>query len=297
MEIINILFYNTMWGVPLPFSQNDLPPGFRVTTDRHELSSVDAVVFHLPDLQWCMDTDEIIKPEGQIWVAWNLECEENYPWIKDEEFRSNFDLWMGYRQNSDILYPYYTSDYEDILINSIEINGRKNRICMFISSTANQSQRLEYLNELTQYTPIDSYGKIFTNKKIEEDCGRKSVLKIMSMYKFAISFENAITEDYVTEKFYNPLLAGAVPIYRGAPNIQDFCPGENCFLDASVVSPRELAEQIEEYCKSEEYYEFFHQWRKEPLIPSFKRKLDKIKVNPFFRLCMEIRRSIRCQYK
>jgi hypothetical protein len=34
-------------------------------------------------------------------------------------------------------------------------------------------------------------------------------------YKFAIAFENSETDDYVTEKFYQALLAGAVPIVLG----------------------------------------------------------------------------------
>lgn len=44
----------------------------------------------------------------------------------------------------------------------------------------------------------------------------------------------------MTEKFFNPLLAGTVPVYLGAPNIREFAPGENCFLDICTFdSPEE----------------------------------------------------------
>ena len=36
-------------------------------------------------------------------------------------------------------------------------------------------------------------------------------------YKFYLAFENSLCRDYVTEKFYNPLLYSTVPIvYSGA---------------------------------------------------------------------------------
>ena len=58
------------------------------------------------------------------------------------------------------------------------------------------------------------------NRLLEEDTGRNSKLNLYRKYKFVIAFENAIEEDYVTEKFYDPLLAGSVPVYLGAPSIK-----------------------------------------------------------------------------
>lgn len=42
----------------------------------------------------------------------------------------------------------------------------------------------------------------------------------MAQYKFIISYENGICEDYITEKFWRPLIAGSIPIYYGSPSIQ-----------------------------------------------------------------------------
>lgn len=291
MKTTNILFYNTMWGSPLIFSQEELPTECSITMDRKQLPNADAVVFHLPDLQWYMNATEIVKPEGQIWVAWSLECEENYPWMKNREFRENFDLWMGYHQDDDILYPYYQNDYEKRLLNPILPNKRNNKVCMFISSSVNQSYRQEYLAELMKYTEVDSYGKLFHNKELPEDVGVETLLKIASEYKFMISFENAIANDYVTEKFYNPLLVGTVPIYRGAPNIKDFIPGENSFLDVNAFnSPKELAEYIEKCYKDNDVYDHFFEWRKTSILPSFKEKLENIQLSPFCRLCQKVQK-------
>lgn len=38
-------------------------------------------------------------------------------------------------------------------------------------------------------------------------------------YKFVIAHENCVLHGYITEKLVNPMLAGAIPIYVGAPNV------------------------------------------------------------------------------
>ena len=55
-------------------------------------------------------------------------------------------------------------------------------------------------------------------------------LKAVSKSKFVLAYENAIQTDYVTEKIYDVLQAGSVPIYWGAPNIDQYVP-KNCFIN------------------------------------------------------------------
>lgn len=49
------------------------------------------------------------------------------------------------------------------------------------------------------------------------------------------------------QEFFDPLIAREVSIYLGAPNINEFAPGEHCFIHANdFKSPKELADYIEE---------------------------------------------------
>ena len=54
--------------------------------------------------------------------------------------------------------------------------------------------------------------------------GKEEKVKILEQYAFSVILENANLEDYVTEKVWQALLAGSVPIYLGAPNIDQFLP-------------------------------------------------------------------------
>ena len=48
--------------------------------------------------------------------------------------------------------------------------------------------------------------------------------------RFSLILENCVYPGYVTEKIFDAFRAGTVPIYLGAPDIDDFVP-PNCFID------------------------------------------------------------------
>ncbi|CAI5504778.1 unnamed protein product [Closterium sp. Naga37s-1] len=65
----------------------------------------------------------------------------------------------------------------------------------------------------------------------------------MSHYKFILSTENTRVPGYVTEKALEPLEAGTVPVYYGAPDIHQFMPPES-FIDGSKYTAAQLATLI-----------------------------------------------------
>ena len=67
---------------------------------------------------------------------------------------------------------------------------------------------------------MHSYGGVIERKR-----------DILSKYKFSICLENASSESgWVTEKIFDSLFAGCVPIYRGPDEISEIIP-DNCFID------------------------------------------------------------------
>ena len=104
-----------------------------------------------------------------------------------------------------------------------------------------------------------------------------------------MALENAIAEDYVTEKFYDPLIAGSVPVYLGAPNIDDFAPGENCFINvADWESPAGLARYLLEIASDDAAYARFLEWKTKPFRAPFSALLDRVEEHPFVRLCKTV---------
>ncbi len=68
---------------------------------------------------------------------------------------------------------------------------------------------------------------------------------VLPSYRFAICYENIEGEPgYVTEKIFDAMRCYTVPVYWGAPNVEDYVPAE-CFVDRrQFSSDRELGEHL-----------------------------------------------------
>ena len=76
--------------------------------------------------------------------------------------------------------------------------------------------------------------------------------KVISHYKYALAIENNRDFDYITEKIFDVMMSGSVPIYLGAPNVEEYIP-KDCFINAAEYSS---FEELFSYVKSidEEQY-------------------------------------------
>ncbi|XP_075389723.1 GDP-fucose protein O-fucosyltransferase 4 [Tenrec ecaudatus] len=126
------------------------------------------------------------------------------------------------------------------------------------------SDRDRYVRELMRYIPVDSYGKCLQNRKLPsprlQDTTTATtedleLLTFLSRYKFHLAFENAICDDYMTEKLWRPMHLGAVPVYRGSPSVRDWMPNNHSIiLISDFQSPQKLAEFIDFLDKNDEEY-------------------------------------------
>lgn len=279
-----LFFFDTTW-LPIPSNHK-----YEVITDRDKLFEVKCVIFHLPGLssQDCLEIFELHKrkPPSQIWVIYSLESAVNNPLMDNPDFMRLFDYEISYRQTAHIWEPYFTAEHLSIM-QAAPVKPKEKFCAAFLSSDTNMSKRKQLLYKLMSYLPIDSYGSFMNNKILPEDTGepysqeRVSVkLKVISNYRFTLAFENSISLDYVTEKFFEPLMAGSIPVYWGAPNIEEFSPGDNAYINAADFSSiQELAEFLKTVDDAP-----YHQWRSQPIRPSFLEKLKKRQGDCFDRL-------------
>jgi hypothetical protein len=80
----------------------------------------------------------------------------------------------------------------------------------------------------------------------------KDKLGTLGGYTFCLCFENVKLNGWITEKLFDCFVAGTIPVFQGAPNVQEYVPKE-CFIDMrrfsnydelraflKQVSPREI---------------------------------------------------------
>ena len=253
------------------------------TDDRAQMASADAVVFHLPNL----DTLEgITKAPGQLWVAWSMETSNAYPIMRDPDAMSRFDLRMTYQQDADVWTPYLASATRQGLLKPPLAKTESSPVVRFQSNPFNNSGRNEFASVLMTRIKVDSYGSVANNRSLDgPDRGVQTMVETIARYKFTLAFENASEPDYVTEKFFNPLIAGSVPVYLGAPNIEEFAPGKNCFVDVTDFSGvDDLAAYLNYLDTDDEAYGAYLAWKSEDALPSYRAMLDRVAEPAFHRL-------------
>lgn len=104
----------------------------------------------------------------------------------------------------------------------------KNKFCCFMYSNCddrmdgvrNRKLFLEMMNHMTG-NRVDNLGKCY-NLNYKQNGWWKNNTDIFKPYKFVIAFENKALKGYITEKLINPMIARAIPIYLGAPDVGDY---------------------------------------------------------------------------
>lgn len=98
----------------------------------------------------------------------------------------------------------------------------------FVASNPRGRERNRFFRALHRRRPLVSAGRHFntTGRPLADK------MDLLRGFRFNLAFENTRSPGYVTEKLVEPLLAGAIPIYWGAPDVdREFDPG--CMIDVS----------------------------------------------------------------
>lgn len=112
--------------------------------------------------------------------------------------------------------------------------------CSFVVSNnvCSDSLREEFFYKLSEYKQVSSGGRLYNN--VGGPIADK--LAFLKDYKFNIAFENSRVDGYTTEKLFDALAAGTLPIYWGNPSVKFDVP-ENCFINLSKFAT--MTEAIE----------------------------------------------------
>jgi hypothetical protein len=109
------------------------------------------------------------------------------------------------------------------------------------------SLRITAMSELAEFNAIDLYGKGWDRwwsrsaiwmpylknwHRIRSiyrgPCTSK--FDVLSQYEFSLCLENMEMKGYITEKLFDCLYSGTIPLYLGAPDITEYIPGDS-FVD------------------------------------------------------------------
>jgi len=177
----------------------------------------------------------------------------------DKNRHKEFDKILTWKKDLVDNKKYFYISSTRFVKKDIKVENHNNRkLCVLVNSNLSSnikgelySKRLEFIKwfEKNALNDFDLYGfgwdkwslkirgrtlfstKLFAPKRVSYKGIADDKLKVMSRYKFSICFENTNTvKDYISEKIFDSFFAKSVPIYWGAPNIEEYIP-KNCFID------------------------------------------------------------------
>ncbi|KAJ7987961.1 hypothetical protein DPEC_G00318680 [Dallia pectoralis] len=139
---------------------------------------------------------------------------------------------------------------------SFELPKKDKLVCWVVSHWNVNHKRVPIFNELNKHVKIDAFGRHF-GKYVEDKA------KIVSSCKFYLAFENSIHQDYITEKLYETIRAGSVPVVLGPPrnNYEASIPKDSFIHVDDFPSLKELADWLIFLDKNETEYLKYFSWR------------------------------------
>ncbi|KAK7501022.1 hypothetical protein BaRGS_00007902 [Batillaria attramentaria] len=257
--------------------------------------SVTVFMFYASDLQ-ATDLPLPREPHHE-WAVLHEESPKNNILFSFEDMLVLFNHTSTFRRESD--YPITTQHLisEQWLLSkkyykSVQAKNQLQRekglapIVYVHSDCDPPSDRDHYVKLLMEYIPVDSYGLCLNNKKMPqhlqqpvESMDHSDFYELLSQYKFALAMENAVCEDYITEKLWRPLMLGVVPIAYGSPSVTDLLPSNSsAVVITDFQDVKHLAQHIHKLNTDDAAYERYLTWKKEgsinPLLQQHLRHRD-----------------------
>jgi alpha-1,3-fucosyltransferase len=155
--------------------------------------------------------------------------------LDDAIFLNEFKKYYLSKNEKLLLDPDENIIKNELLIKNKIIKEKKQApVVWFVSHCETSSRREFYVNEMRKYIDIDIYGKCgsYFSNSLPDPCAssneepQKCFNRILNSYKFYLSFENSLCDDYITEKYWKLYKANTIfnvnllPITRGATESQ-----------------------------------------------------------------------------
>jgi len=237
---------------------------------------------------------EKANANGAVMVVVAMESRSRFPLHGTLEFKYFFDLGVSYHDQLDIQVSYNNYLPKDFSSTGVPFNQKRNSL-LFMYTNCGSLHRNELFDRISQLISIDALGPCKNNGDAATTLPQCAALPrsgdtiwsekecLLYHYKFYLAIENSRDKDYVTEKLYQGLRAGSVPIYLGAPNIHDFLPHpDSVLLIEDFHSIEALVDYVKLASNDEKLYAKHMVWKTKNLSDTFMNRVATKPMDSIF---------------
>jgi glycosyltransferase involved in cell wall biosynthesis len=120
-----------------------------------------------------------------------------------------FPLWLLYYFS-----PSNSKDEIRKILNDFKKHYQKVKFCSLISNDDQSGIEIKVYNEISKIKAVDCPGKFLHNDDSLHKHYSNEIDVYLQQYKFNICPENTVSRGYVTEKLFQSLYSGCIPIYN-----------------------------------------------------------------------------------
>ncbi|EFA76415.1 glycoside hydrolase family 18 protein [Heterostelium album PN500] len=131
------------------------------------------------------------------------------------------------------------------------------------------TDRGNFMERFMKHIHVDSYGTCLNNKQLpagghrKEDNAQAIKLDLISKYKFYMALENHNCFGYISEKVFQCLVSGVVPVYMGHDSTFDLLPPGSFINGKAFNSTKSLADYLTYLNNNDEEYLKYFKWRED----------------------------------
>ncbi|PNW69860.1 hypothetical protein CHLRE_18g749697v5 [Chlamydomonas reinhardtii] len=265
--------------------------------------TADALWYHIPSMGGSSNVKK--HHPKQLLIGMSMESSEYYPALDNKDFMKAFDVESSYRTCSQV--PVFYFDYNEKQVHAlfkapVSFEQKKTALVYVNSNCGAKSGRSDIMRRVIalkdQEVPTHSWGNCDRNMEVT---GSFDKMELIRGYKFCVAMENSITKDYITEKLWQALEAGCVPVYLGPHNVADFLPDPDAIIDYNRLgSPEALNKELHRLATDRDAYEAKLAWKSrkwEELAPSFLRMVERSHVRQPHSRCQLCRLALKNRYR
>uniref|UniRef100_A0A1I7YXP2 Fucosyltransferase n=1 Tax=Steinernema glaseri TaxID=37863 RepID=A0A1I7YXP2_9BILA len=267
-----ILSWTTVFDQERPsYSCPDSPPQCHFTNNRSLLSKAHAVILHGDDIRKD-DLPERTSYE-QRFVFWSMEA----PFISPttERFEGDvlpldfFNWTMTVSRKSDVHSPYggywlapdvvkeknLKPDDLHFTYDDFQWSRKKKAIFWLVSNCDTLSKRELAVDRLSKHIAVNITGGCGTGR-CEGDCDKE-----IGGYYFYMALENAVCNDYITEKYWSRYKYPSVPIVMRRRIYENIIPPGSFIAMDDYSSPEAMGQHLNYLTKNRTAYMEYFKWR------------------------------------
>ena len=116
------------------------------------------------------------------------------------------------------------------------------------------------------FHPSDIIHVVRINVIVLKSFQRECFKMLKRIYKFYLSFENNICDEYITEKAWNALKHDIVPVVLGGADYASLLPPHSYIDVANFTSPKALATYLRQVANDDDLYRSYFRWKRDYYI-------------------------------